>query len=120
MDNQSKQIAQYNDAFRRNAGLVSSQQAQPIPGDVVMTAGIATLTPAQRLNVMASVREFDHFTEENDPYGEHDFGSFELEGIGRILWKMDYYDPSLEYGSEDPADLALTWRILTIMLAEEY
>ncbi len=120
MDNQSKQIAQQNDAFRRNAGLVSSSEAQSIPGDVVMTAGIAALTLAQRLAVIARVREFDHFTEENDPYGEHDFGSFELEAVGRILWKMDYYDPSLEYGSENPADLALTRRILTVMLAEEY
>jgi len=53
-------------------------------------------------------------------YGEHDFGSFELEGVGHIFWKMDYYDPSLEYDSENPADLALTRRILTVMLVEEY
>ena len=65
------------------------------------------------------MRTFRDFTPQNDPYGEHDFGSFAV-GEERLFWKIDYYDLSLEFGSNDPADPAQTKRVLTIMLAEEY
>jgi hypothetical protein len=61
----------------------------------------------------------DSFTEDNDPHGEHDFGAFEHEGA-RIFWKIDYYAPDMEHGSENPADPKQTVRVLTIMLASEY
>ena len=64
-------------------------------------------------------RDVLDFTEDNDPHGEHDFGSFELAGR-KFFWKIDYYDANMEFGSEDPADPAKTTRVLTIMLAEEY
>jgi hypothetical protein len=51
--------------------------------------------------------------------GEHDFGSFEV-GHRKLFWKIDYYDPTLAFGSDDPSDPAKTARVLTIMLAEEY
>ena len=65
------------------------------------------------------VQEFDDFTEDNDPHGEHDFGAFEHEGM-KIFWKIEYYDMNLKYGSENPADPSKTQRVLQIMLAEEY
>ncbi|WP_347339793.1 DUF3768 domain-containing protein [Bradyrhizobium rifense] len=56
---------------------------------------------------------------EHDPYSEHDFGSVSVDGTN-LFWKIDYYDLSLQYGSNDPSDPAQTARVLTIMLAEEY
>jgi hypothetical protein len=69
--------------------------------------------------ILTRVAAFDAFSEDNDPHGEHDFGSFEQNGDA-IFWKIDYYDKSLQAGSPDPADPAVTTRVLTIMLAEEY
>jgi hypothetical protein len=38
----------------------------------------------------------------------------------RHLFKIGYYDASMEFGSEDPADLSKMTRVLTIMLAEDW
>jgi hypothetical protein len=65
------------------------------------------------------VETFDLFTQDNDPYGERDFGAFEHNGA-RIFWKIDYYDLTMTNGSEDPSDPKQTVRVLTIMLASEY
>jgi hypothetical protein len=82
-----------------------------------MTSGIAGRPDSDR--ILKQVVAFDQFTEDNDPHGEHDFGSFH-HGDETIFWKIDYYDHDLQRGSPDPADTAVTTRVLTIMLAEEY
>ena len=65
------------------------------------------------------VATFSELTADNDPHGEHDFGSFEIAGR-KFFWKIDAYDAKMEFGSEDPSDPVKTTRVLTIMLAEEY
>ena len=91
-----------------------------IGGQIVMTAGIAALPPEVQEDIVTKVRTFNDFSEDNDPYGERDFGAFDQSGAGKVFWKIDYYDKAMEYGSEDPTDPAKTTRVLTIMLAEEY
>jgi hypothetical protein len=61
----------------------------------------------------------ENFSENNDPHHEHDFGSVDEAGV-RCFFKIDYYDRKTEFGSPDPADPAVTTRVMTIMLAEEY
>ena len=90
-----------------------------IGGKVLMTRGIAALPEQDQSDIMQKVCTFDAFTEDNDPHREHDFGAFTHNGR-KVFWKIDYYDPSMTYGSEDPADNQKTVRVLTIMLAEEY
>lgn len=91
-----------------------------LTGKVVLTEGIRALPAEVQSEVLTQVRCFSDFAEDNDPYGEHDFGSFEIEGAGRIFWKIDCYDRELTYASPNPADPKVTARVLTIMLAEEY
>ena len=65
------------------------------------------------------VKAFAELSEENDPHGERDFGSFRHNGT-LIYWKIDYYAKAVEWGCPDPADPEVTTRVLTILLAEEY
>ena len=102
-------IAELNDKVRK--GLAS--------GRVHMTAGLNAKGSEFVGKALVRVMAFDDFNADNDPHGEHDFGSFELEGE-KLFWKIDYYDLKAEFGSEDPTDPKKTLRVLTVMLAEEY
>jgi hypothetical protein len=88
-------------------------------GMVVLTNGIATLGLAAVNRIFAAVASFADFSPDNDPWGEHDCASLEIDGHG-VIWKIDYLDRTRRYHSPDPADPKLTVRVLTIMLAEEY
>lgn len=100
-------------------GLNDQLRCSQIGGQVMLTAGLAAVFEKDLAAVIERVRAFDDFTADNDPYGEHDFGSFEYQGQ-TINWKIDYYALDMEHGSEDPANAAITKRVLTILLAEEY
>lgn len=102
-------IRALNDAFRRSF----------VGGQVVETPGVVELAEVDRIALLLAVRRFDRFDAGNDPYGEHDFGSVEVGGE-RFFWKIDAYDRALCGGSPDPADPAVTTRVLTIMRADEY
>jgi hypothetical protein len=88
-------------------------------GKVVMTAAVAALPEERREQVLRRVQTFDQFTEDNDPMGEHDFGSFELGGE-QFFFKLDYYNKDMLAGSEDPADPEQTTRVLTIGFMSDY
>jgi Protein of unknown function (DUF3768) len=90
-----------------------------IGGQVVMTQGVAELPLDLKARIILSVQSFAAFDAENDPHGEHDFGSFELAGE-TYFFTVDYYSPDLTSGSEDAADPEKTTRVLTIMRADEY
>lgn len=102
-------IATLNDKFRRSF----------INGEVLLSAGIAAMSSEDKANIVSLVQNFNDFTEDNDPYKEHDFGSFDYKGE-KILWKIDYYDLNNQYHSENPANPDITNRILTIMTVYEF
>ena len=85
----------------------------------MLTAGVAAKFGHDVRRLMLAVADFDAFSEDNDPYGEHDFGSLSLQGEV-VFWKIDYYDLDLSNGSPDPADPRVTIRVLTVMMASEY
>ena len=102
-------IATLNDNFRRSF----------INGEVLLSAGIAAMSSEDKANIISMVQNFNDFTEDNNVYGENDFGSFDYKGE-KILWKIDYYDLNNQYHSENPANPDITNRILTIMTVFEW
>ena len=104
-------ITTQNDEFRRGN--------PAIPGSIVTTATVANLPHETVQEILEKVQQFNAFTEDNDPYGEHDFGK--ITHAGEVyLWKIDYYDKSLTKHSEDKTDLTKTVRVLTIMHSSDY
>lgn len=108
-DTQATTIAALNDQLRTTL----------TGGRVHITAGINTLPDFVQADIMTAVREFNHFTENNDPYGEHDCATLTVDGH-EVMFKIDYYDRSLRHGSPAPWDTAQTCRVLTVLLANEY
>jgi hypothetical protein len=82
---------------------------------VTLTNGVQSVTDLQGL--LEAIREYDDFTEDNDPYGEHDFGSLVWHSE-KVFWKIDYYNESMTTW-EDPLSVQCR-RVLTVMLADEY
>lgn len=104
METQATDIATLNDRFR---GMCL---------DVHYTSGVRDGI-MDLVGLSQAVENFNSFNEDNDPYGEHDFGTLRFESQ-KIFWKIDYYDQELKYWC-DPLDTACR-RVLTMMLAEEY
>ena len=111
MTNKSEIIAKLNDQVRKNLFDWRSNHK------IVMTPGVYK-EPFSNA-ILNAVKDFDDFNESNDPYKEHDFGQFYVNNM-KYFWKIDYYDNSMKYGSEDPSNPKITKRLLTIMRADEY
>jgi hypothetical protein len=105
----TNKIALLNDALRQTF----------TGGKVVMTAAVDALPVDVKATVLQKVRSFNEFGADNDPHGEHDFGSFKIDGE-TFFFKIDYYSPDMQGGSEDPSDPEKTTRVLTIMFASDY
>ena len=113
---------------RRGQGMAPAERIRDL-NDELRTTGIGGKTYLTRgmwakgsdfvAHAVAAVRAFDAFSEDNDPWQEHDCATLDVDGE-TVIFKIDYYDVNMEYGSPDPADPKVTRRVLTIMLAEEY
>jgi hypothetical protein len=109
MTTKTEAIRTLNDELRQNLSA----------GTALITAGVAALGAEAVARIVKTIAVYDDFCHANDPYEEHDFGSFEVDGH-TIFFKIDYYDSTLTVHSPDPSDPAVTKRVITIMLAEEY
>lgn len=108
-DEKRDEIRRLNDLFRRSLS----------GGKLVITAGVQNLGRDALPGIVRAVQVFCNFDNRNDPFSEHDFGRIDISGH-ELFWKIDYYDPTLTFGSSNPSDPRQTIRVLTIMLAEEY
>lgn len=103
LDVQAASIAVQNDRFRQSGF------------EVILTQGARALKNLEGL--LGRIRMFNDFNDDNDPYGEHDFGCLKWEDE-KVFWKIDYYDQNMEYGAE-PLNPDCK-RAMTVMLADEY
>ena len=88
-------------------------------GTVFMTRGIDALSERDRDAIITAVRTFDAFTEDNDPYGQHDCATLTVAGHD-VMFKVDYYDRGMAHGSPDASDPSVTARVLTVLFTHEY
>jgi len=118
---QTQRVRKLNDSFRSRILDNGLDQSEYVPGVFLMTNGFAGLEPRDQKLIWREVARFTSFNEDNDPRGEHDFGKITLPGIGDIFWKIVVYaNTTCTWGSEHPDDPERSYRVLTVMLAEEY
>ena len=106
----AERIARLNDALRKSGQ----------GGVIVVTRGVRALPGFDAETLLTMLQLANDFDSDNDPHGERDFGSLEFGDGTDLLWKIDYYDTDMIYASPDPAEPALTKRVLTVMMASEY
>lgn len=115
------QMQMRNDIFRK--AVMSRPQRH---GKVVYTRGVAALPSEKLQTIRQAIKTYSDFDEGNDPHKEHDFGVIELDGLPKIYWKIDYFQnsdcdmPTDEDWGEDETDFLTAYRLMTVMLAEEY
>ena len=102
-------LRQLNDAFRSDPALISTRALDQL----LITHGVLSRGNAFVERAIQAIRTFSDFSKENDPWGEHDFGTFELDGEC-LSWKIDYYGLDLKTRSPEPRNPLLTRRVLTI------
>ncbi len=118
---QTQRVRKLNDSFRIRILDEGFTQSSAVPGTYVTTAGIAALAISDQILIWREVGQFSIFNADNDPHGEHDFGKISWPGVGDIFWKIDVYaDASCAWGSEHPDDPERSYRVLTVLLADEY
>lgn len=105
-------IAELNDQLRQNLFTPGSNR-------VFVSAAVSSLPYLERALLLDKVQKFNDFNEANDPYQAHDFSRIEHNGTN-YFWKIDYYNKTMDAGSDDPSNPDITTRVLTIMRSDEY
>ena len=88
-------------------------------GMIMITQNVKRITGFEAETLAAELAAYEDFDPSGDPHGERDFGCMTLWGYD-LLWKIDYYDNDLKFGSDDPSDPEVTRRVLTVMLASDW
>ena len=102
MSTDTDRIRMLNDQLRRNLSA----------GKAVMTPGVAALGAEAVQRLVQTIAVYDDFCTANDPHGEDDFGAFDFNGV-EVFFKIDYFDKDFQFHSPDPADPAVTERVIT-------
>src|SRR5208337_4956054 len=69
-----------------------------IGGETFLTRGLLSKGSDFIAKACAAVKAFNAFTDDNDPWQEHDCATLDVDGE-MVIFKIDYYDLNMEYGS---------------------
>ena len=110
----TERIALLNDAARQGRDrmariVMTSGLLAELGGDAVADSIMA------QARLMAALRQCT-FAPDSP---ERDFASMDVDGI-KVLMKIDYYGTDLTFGSDDPANPAITRRVVTLMRPADY
>jgi len=78
MTSKTQIIRKLNDELRQNLNA----------GTALITAGAAALGAEAVARIVKTIAVYDDFCHANDPYEQHDFGAFELDGH-KLFVKID-------------------------------
>ena len=109
----SEQLAKINDTLRVNLIINSCDvEFEGVKGKMMLTRQVADLPYSQMIELLVMIAKVNTFSPDNDPHGEHDFGSIDAFG-DKWFWKFDYYDSDLTYFGHHT-------HVLTIMHSSDY
>ncbi len=109
------QIKQINGRFRRSLG---DAMAACIPGHIETTTTVEEFDADVRLTIFTTVSGYSDREPTLDAL--HRRGEFRVSGLPPLVWKITAYaDKSCTRLSEDSADIASSYRVLTICFADE-
>jgi hypothetical protein len=123
--NKTDRIRYLNDLARRQPHQVNAQCfftpgiLALLQADAPLEAENTGLDLVKHVALSREIATYDKFNPDNDPHGEHDFGSFVFDGE-KVFWKIDYYHPDRDRHAPDPSSVEQCRRIITVMLASEY
>ena len=83
-------------------------------GRVQMTPDLYALEPALRGRALFFLSKYRKF----DPQSEHDWGTFIFGGYA-FEWRIEYRDATGAGLSSNPADPAVTFRVLTLFVVAD-
>ncbi len=72
-------------------------------GTAFLTAGIAALGAEAVARIVKTIAVYDDFCHTNDPYEEHNCGSFEVDGHA-IFFKIDLYEEPVSHSGSDASE----------------
>lgn len=109
-------VGEANNKFRAEV-----LQGRPGHHRILSTQGVQALGSLAVQEILHQVLVFpdESFRESFDPYGDRDFIVVHYQGL-KVWAKIDAYDPTMRWMSENPADDGVTIRVLTLMLPDEY
>ena len=112
-------VAMQNDQFRRWHTIGERKPGIYVPGRSVWTAAFDEAGGEFQRSALKAIGGIETFEPDSDPDGFHDFGAVEIDG--RSVWfKIDAYDTAYRFGSENPANLSITCRVLTILFPSDW